>query len=66
VDIIVRPAVPFDRMYRNRIDKDIGGVRLSLASIEDLIALKTGTGRKQDASDIEALKIARRVTGTGN
>jgi hypothetical protein len=66
VDIIVRPAVPFDRLYRNRIEKDIGGVRLSLASIDDLIALKTGTGRKQDASDIEALRIVRRVTGKGN
>ncbi len=62
----MRPAVPFDQIYRNRIEKDIGGVRLSLASIEDLIALKTGTGRKQDASDIEALKIARRVIGRGN
>ena len=65
VDIIVRPAVPFDAMYRNRIEKDIGGVRLNLASIGDLIALKTGTGRKQDASDIEALKIVARVTGKG-
>ena len=66
VDIIVRPAVPFDRMYFNRTEKDLGGVRLNLASIEDLITLKTGTGRKQDASDIEALKIARRVAGKGN
>jgi len=66
VDIIVRPAVPFERMYRNRIEKDIGGVRLSLASIDDLIALKTGTGRKQDDSDIEALKIARRVGDKGS
>jgi hypothetical protein len=66
VDIIVRPAVPFERMYRNRIDKDVGGVPLSLASIDDLIALKTGTGRKQDASDIKALEIARRVSGREN
>jgi hypothetical protein len=65
VDIIVRPAVPFERMMRNRIEKNVGGVRLNLASIDDLIALKTGTGRKQDASDIEALKIARRVAGEG-
>lgn len=35
VDIIVRPAVPFDRLHGNRIEKDIGGVRLSLASIEE-------------------------------
>jgi uncharacterized nucleotidyltransferase DUF6036 len=65
VDIIVRPAVPFDRMHNNRIEKDVGGVRLSLASIDDLIELKTGTGRKQDASDVEALKIARRVASEG-
>lgn len=66
VDIVVRPAIPFDRMYRNRVEKDLGGVRLNLACIDDLIALKTGTGRKQDASDIEALRIARRVAGKGH
>jgi hypothetical protein len=66
VDIVVRPALPFDRMYRNRVEKDLGGVRLSIACIDDLIALKTGTGRKQDASDIEALRIARRVAGKGD
>ena len=66
VDIIVRPAIPYERMFRNRIEKDIGGVRLNVASIDDLIELKTGTGRKQDASDIEALKIARRVSGEGS
>ncbi len=66
VDIIVRPAVPFEAMHRNRIEKDIGGVSLRLASIEDLIRLKTGTGRKQDASDIEALKVVSRVNGKGN
>ena len=66
VDIIVRPAVPFNAMHRNRIEKDIGGVRFNLASIDDLIKLKTGTGRKQDASDIEALKIVARITGKGN
>ncbi|OFZ89225.1 MAG: hypothetical protein A2V78_17180 [Betaproteobacteria bacterium RBG_16_64_18] len=65
VDIIVRPAVPFEAMHRNRIEKDIGGVSFRLASIEDLISLKTGTGRKQDASDIEALRVVARVTGKG-
>lgn len=66
VDIIVRPAVPFEKMHSNRIEKDIGGVRLSLACIDDIIAMKTGTGRKQDASDIEALKMVQRVTSGGS
>jgi len=66
VDIIVRPAVSFEAMYRNRIQKNVGGVQLNLASIDDLITLKTGTGRKRDASDIEALKIVRRITGEEN
>ena len=61
----MRPTLSFEQMRLNRIEKDLGGVRLSLASIEDLIALKTGTGRKQDASDIDALRIAQRVSGEG-
>ena len=65
VDIIVRPKVPFEVMYRNRIEKDIGGVRFKIASIDDLIALKTGTGRKQDASDITALEKVKKILGEG-
>jgi hypothetical protein len=61
VDIIVRPKVSFNAMYRNRIEKDLGGVVVGFACVDDLIALKTGTGRKQDASDIEALEIVRRL-----
>ena len=61
VDIIVRPKVPFDKMYRNRIEKDLNDIRISFASIDDLVELKIGTGRKQDASDIKALEIVRRT-----
>ena len=61
----MRPAVPFEAMHRHRMEKDIGGVSFRLASIEDLISLKTGTGRKQDASDIEAIRVVARVTGKG-
>jgi hypothetical protein len=39
VDIIVRPAVPFEAMHRNRIEKEIGGVSFKLASIEELTTL---------------------------
>jgi len=63
VDIIVQPKVSFATMYQNRIEKDIGGVQFSIASIDDLIALKTGTGRKQDASDITALNKVKSILG---
>ncbi len=61
VDILVRPKVPFEKMRAGRIDKDLNGVMVSFASLDDLIALKKGTGRKQDASDIKALQLVRRL-----
>jgi hypothetical protein len=36
-------------------------VQFSIASIDDLIAMKTDTGRKQDASDIVALNKVKSV-----
>lgn len=66
VDIIVRPAVPFEQMYSNRIEKDVGGIRLSMACIDDIIAMKTGTGRKRDASDIEALRMVQHLASDGS
>lgn len=59
VDILVRPKIGFEEAHSRRIDKDLGGFKLSLASLDDLIALKTDTGRPHDASDIEALRRLR-------
>jgi hypothetical protein len=61
VDIIVQPKVPFATMHRNRVEKNIDGIVFKIASIDDLIELKTGTGRKQDASDIAALNKVKSV-----
>jgi predicted nucleotidyltransferase len=38
----------------------VSGVPICIASIEDMITLKEGTGRKQDHDDIEHL---RRIKG---
>jgi predicted nucleotidyltransferase len=65
IDIIVRPKVSFETMYRNRIEKDIGGVQFKVASVDDLIALKTDTGRNQDASDIIALNKVKQILAKG-
>lgn len=56
IDLLVQPVVPFDAAYERRVEKEIAGVRVPVASVEDLITLKTGTGRQKDASDIAALR----------
>lgn len=61
VDILVQPKISFEEAHARRIEKDLGGFKLALASLDDLIALKTDTGRPHDVSDIEALRRLREL-----
>ena len=61
VDILVQPKIGFEEAFTRRVDKELGGFKLSLASLDDLIALKTDTGRPHDVSDIEALRRLREL-----
>lgn len=63
VDILVKPAVSFESAYRRRKRMKVGEVSISVADSEDLIRLKSGTGRKVDESDILALRRLRRLRG---
>ena len=63
VDVLTRTSVPFESLYRNSEAKVLAGVRVPIASIDDLIAMKTGTGRELDASDVKALESLRRIRG---
>jgi hypothetical protein len=56
VDVLVQPNVAFDGAWDRRIEKVLGDIPVRLAHIDDLIALKTGTGRQRDAADIAALE----------
>ena len=55
LDILVQPKVEFSAAWDRRIEKKLPETTLCLATIDDLIALKTDTGRQSDASDVEAL-----------
>jgi hypothetical protein len=55
IDIIIRPKISFADMYTNRVEKALADVTVPLASIDDLIALKTGTGRLRDEYDVRIL-----------
>lgn len=61
LDVLVDPPIDFAAAWARRIEKDLGGIHVQLAAIDDLIALKTGTGRLRDQSDIEALQQLQRL-----
>jgi hypothetical protein len=55
VDVLVKPAIGFEDAYARRVEMSVGELTVAVASIDDIIALKTGTGRLKDRADIEAL-----------
>jgi hypothetical protein len=56
LDVLVKPAVPFEPAYARRVMFKVEDFEVVVASAQDLIALKSGTGRQIDRSDIEALR----------
>lgn len=56
VDILIKASVAFDEAYARRITPKIADLAVSVASIEDIIRMKTGTGRQKDEADIRSLK----------
>jgi hypothetical protein len=61
VDVLTATTVPFATLRTNCITKDIEGLQVPVAAVDDLIALKHGTGRKIDIADIEALEKLKRI-----
>lgn len=56
VDVLVKPVVSFEDAYPRRLQVVAEGVTVSVAAAEDLITLKSGTGRDIDKADIRALQ----------
>ena len=61
VGLLTQPLVPFETLHANSEIKDLSGVDIRIATIDDLIALKTGTGRAIDSADIEAMQMLKRI-----
>jgi hypothetical protein len=60
VDIIVRPEVPFEKLFENAAVGELFGRQVLIASIDDLLAMKRSANRPKDQIDVIALeKIAR-------
>ena len=56
LDVLVRPVIQFADLRRDATMVEVGMISIPVASIEHLIAMKTGTGRSKDLIDIEELR----------
>jgi hypothetical protein len=63
VDVFVREPFAIGMMLSEATMKDYDGVRIPVASIRHLIAMKRAAGRRNDLDDIEALREIARETG---
>jgi Nucleotidyl transferase AbiEii toxin, Type IV TA system len=64
IDLLADPpgSPGYASLRRKASAIDLQGDTVLVASIEDLIAMKTAAGRPQDLVDLESLRIARRRT----
>ena len=55
VDIILKHPLDLDAAMNRAVVQGVSGITVRLASIQDMIALKQNTGRRQDQDDVEHL-----------
>ena len=56
VDIVLVHPLDFAKAFQNKTIKKAQGIAINLVSVDDLITMKSFSGRQQDLSDIELLK----------
>ena len=63
LDVLSRPpgAPAYPDLRRNADRYDVGGFNVSVASVDDLIAMKHAAGRAKDLLDIEELEAIKRL-----
>ncbi len=63
IDIFLSNPIDFDEAYSRREVMTIGGAKVSIASIDDLIKMKTSTARPRDMEDIHHLERIKALKG---
>jgi hypothetical protein len=56
IDVLIKPVVPYAQLRLDAVLVAVGPLKIPIASIDHLVAMKTGTGRSKDLLDIEELK----------
>ncbi|MDA8172002.1 MAG: hypothetical protein M0Z48_09295 [Nitrospiraceae bacterium] len=60
VDVMISTPVKYSELKKNAVMVKAGGIKIPVVSITGLIKMKKGSGRPQDALDVEALREAKR------
>jgi predicted nucleotidyltransferase len=55
VDIILRHPLDVDAAMARALLQNVQGIAVRLASVDDMLALKRNTGRRQDEDDVAHL-----------
>jgi predicted nucleotidyltransferase len=63
VDLFVESPLPFDDLYARAVRVDLGETTVSVAAIDDLVAMKRAAGRPRDVEDVEALLHLKNANG---
>jgi hypothetical protein len=63
VDLFVAEPFPFAPAFSRALRANLGSVTVSVASLEDLIALKRAAARPKDLEDVRALEEIARARG---
>jgi hypothetical protein len=58
--ILISHPLDFNAAFGRRERRRVGEMEINVASIDDMIALKQGTGRRQDRDDVEHLRRLKR------
>jgi hypothetical protein len=59
VDVLLKHSLDVDAALGRAVIRDVDGIPVPLASVDDMVALKQNTGRRQDEDDIEHLQRLR-------
>ena len=62
VDILMDPVIEMEAAFSRAQSRDVQGVRIAFAAIDDLIRLKEHTGRAQDQADVAHLRRIRGIS----
>ena len=64
IDVLARPSgAPRYETLRSNADRfDLAGLRVRVAAIDDLVAMKSAAGRAKDLADVEELEAIRRLS----